>query len=369
MQKSVSYSGIMEAKSSVTLASKMTAEVVEVYYNEGDYVEAGSTIAKLDDSQLVASKETVKSKLDTLQVNYKYLEKEVADYYNSNPAVITVERLKADIEYVSDEKEKMEILFNDGIVSRNAYDEIDHQLKTMQSQLDEAQSNVENNYDSMKNQLNVSYAQLKELETTVKEMNLNIENSEILAPISGNIRMIAKEPGDLAIGGQPFAILDDRSVMTAKVSIVEKDLGVIKKNGEVHLKLTGRDEPIYAEVTRISPYMNNVTKMINIEIDLEKEEINKDIIIGSSVQVEFITSRANNQLVVDRRSLDEQLDGQFVFVIKEGIAVKTQIKTGMEVDDLVVVESGLNEGDLVAIKNLSNIYDEAKVFIYESEGE
>ena len=66
------YTGYIDADNSAAVSTKVTAEVVECFFKEGDYVEAGTMNMKLDDSQLRASRESLEMKLNTIKINYDY---------------------------------------------------------------------------------------------------------------------------------------------------------------------------------------------------------------------------------------------------------------------------------------------------------
>ncbi len=365
LQESIHYEGIMEPKSTVSLSPIITAEVEAIYVQAGDFVEAGTVIGNLDATQLIANKATLESKSNTAQINYDYLKKEVTDYYTSNPSIVTLEKIKSEIAYLNNEKSKMQILLLEGAISQNTYDELEQRLISLNMQLNETKYAVANNYDTLKNQQNITKAQIVELNSTINELNLTIQKTELLSPISGTVRAIYYQPGDLAAAGKPFVIIDDKSEMTVSVSVTEKDLSYIKKGGKV--KLTTIDGTTISDIviSRISPYMNSVTKMNDIEIDIQKDKASESMVIGASVDVEFILSEVYNKPIISKDSLIKQLDATYVYVIQKGVAKKTKITTGLEVEDKIVVLSGLKKGQEIASKNLTSLYDGAHVYVYE----
>ncbi|WP_417204238.1 efflux RND transporter periplasmic adaptor subunit [Acetoanaerobium sticklandii] len=367
LAKSIHYTGLMESKSTVNISSKITAEIKDIYVNEGDWVEKGSLIAKLDDSKLIANKKTLESKLKTLKINSSYISQEVSDYYISSSAIYSLEKLESEITYVNDQKMKMKILLDAGAIPKNTYDELEQQSLSMDIQKNELKTTIDNNYESLENQKNMLNSQVEELKTMIDEIDMTIKDTEIRAPLSGNIRVINYEKGDLAIGTKPFVTIDDRNEMKVLVSVSEKDLSNIKENGKVKLGIIGRGLNLDAQITKISSYMNSKTKMTDVEININQEEILDELIIGSTVDVEFVIEESENSPLISKESLVKQTDATYVYTVKDGLVTKKQVEIGIEVKDKVAILNGIETGEKIAIKNLKNLYDGAKVYIYQGE--
>ena len=367
LTKSIHYTGLMESKSTVNISSKITAEIKDIYVNEGDWVEKGSLIAKLDDSKLIANKKTLESKLKTLKINSSYISQEVSDYYISSSAIYSLEKLESEITYVNDQKMKMKILLDAGAIPKNTYDELEQQSLSMDIQKNELKTTIDNNYESLENQKNMLNSQVEELKTMIDEIDMTIKDTEIRAPLSGNIRVINYEKGDLAIGTKPFVTIDDRNEMKVLVSVSEKDLSNIKENGKVKLGIIGRGLNLDAQITKISSYMNSKTKMTDVEININQEEILDELIIGSTVDVEFVIEESENSPLISKESLVKQTDATYVYTVKDGLVTKKQVEIGIEVKDKVAILNGIETGEQIATKNLKNLYDGAKVYIYQGE--
>ena len=210
-------------------------------------------------------------------------------------------------------------------------------------------------------------SQIEELKTMIDEIDMTIKDTEIRAPLSGNIRVINYEKGDLAIGTKPFVTIDDRNEMKVLVSVSEKDLSNIKENGKVKLGIIGRGLNLDAQITKISSYMNSKTKMTDVEININQEEILDELIIGSTVDVEFVIEESENSPLISKESLVKQTDATYVYTVKDGLVTKKQVEIGIEVKDKVAILNGIETGEKIAIKNLKNLYDGAKVYIYQGE--
>lgn len=366
LTKEINYIGTIEPENSVVLSPKVTSQVFKVNVQEGDSVKKGDVIGKLDDSQLVAALDTIVKKIGTLQVNHVYLNEEVQKYYTSNPMVKKIETLKVNYTYLSDEEQTYRILYEQGVVSESTYDKVKHEKDMLEMQLEEAKASSEDTYNKLKNQRDIAEAQLKELYASVNELKINIAETNMVAPISGKVRMLYYETGDLAAAGKPFAVIDNTESFVVKVSVSEQDLGKISVGSKTVLNITGMGHEIEVKVTRIMPSVNANTRIGEVEIGVA-EPVGANIVTGTSVEVGFITDEVEEGIVISKIAIKDLKDKKFVYVIENDVAHQQEIKTGLVVGDNVQVIEGLNTGEKIAVKNLTRIYDGAKVYVVKGE--
>jgi len=368
LTKEINYIGTVEPENSVTVSSKLTSEVMQRNVQEGDLVKKGDIIARLDDSNLVAILDSTMKKIETLQVSYAYLNKDVETYYATSPMVKKIETLELNHTYLSSEAEKYKILLDNEAVAKSTYDKVKHEADMVKMQLEEAKASSENAYNQLKSQRDSTGGQLKELEAKVNELNISIAEASIVAPISGKVRTIYYQTGDLAAGGKPFAILDETESLTAKVNVSEQDLEKISVGSKVVLNITGVMEGIEAKVTKIPTSVNSNTRIGEVEIAIS-ELGGKDIPAGTSAEVKFITDELQEVIVISRTAIKNLKDKEFVYVLEDDMVHEQEIKTGLVVGDSVQVVEGLNAGAAIAGNNLTRLYDGAQVYVAEGEDE
>jgi hypothetical protein len=80
-----------------------------------------------------------------------------------------------------------------------------------------------------------------------------------------------------------------------------------------------------------------------------------------SCDVDLITGKAENALVVPLAAVVDDGAKHYVFVIKQGKAVKVNVTKGLASDTDVVITSGLHSGDVVATTNVKQLKDGAPV--------
>ncbi|MCD4770359.1 MAG: hypothetical protein K8R35_09345, partial [Bacteroidales bacterium] len=86
---------------------------------------------------------------------------------------------------------------------------------------------------------------------------------------------------------------------------------------------------------------------------------------SGKVSFKFGNSDNASQLVVPLKAVGDDPDGNFVFVLEENgdhyLAKKTKIEIGALVSEGFIVQTGLKEGDFVAIAGIRGLFNGKKV--------
>ena len=93
------------------------------------------------------------------------------------------------------------------------------------------------------------------------------------------------------------------------------------------------------------------------KVELKLDEPDGDIILGIEVKAKIQTANSDEALRVPKDALWEDEEGNFVFVVKDGKAVKTEVETGARNDSMVEICAGIAEGDVVVWNETSEITD------------
>ena len=129
----------------------------------------------------------------------------------------------------------------------------------------------------------------------------------------------------------------------------------------------GSGERSAGQVTMIENTVDPATGMVMIRATMP----NKDELLwpGTLVNTE-LTLRIEKRVTVPAAALQVSQSGQFVFVIKDDVAATVRsIKVERSVDGLAVIQSGLEEGDVVVTDGQLLLSDGTKVTIRSGKAE
>lgn len=364
LREEISYIGTLEGKSTVMVIPKIASEIKKLNFKEGDLVKKGDILAILDDGQFNAKLNTTLQKIETMELNLAYLSGEVKNYYNNNPTVKKIVTAEKNYDYLLGEVKKYKILYENGAIPEETYNKVKHEKEILESQLEELDATSESTYNKLVHEKNMAEMQLKELYAMVEELRVNLDDTVMKSPMDGRIRLLHYSVGDLAMMGKPLATIDDIGDYIIKVNMGELDLAKISIDTKVMVKTKEGGEPIEAMVTNISPSVNPVTRVGEVEIALEFPVEEKDI-IGSSIPVKFIVKEIEEGIVIENGFIKKLEDREVVYVFKDGYVYEKEIKTGEVVGSKTQILEGLEKGEKIAYKNLNTLYDGAKVYVFE----
>ncbi len=181
------------------------------------------------------------------------------------------------------------------------------------------------------------------------------EMVKVLAPVEGVVYELSLNKGDF-VSNQTFIcmIVDDRKKI-ARINVSSEFLGKIKKGSFAEVEI--ENEKFTGKVIRISKYPNNFTNLGGVDIEFE----GKGNFINSGCSVKILLESKKDVFVVPYESIKSDENGDFVFLLKNKIANKIYVKTGLKNQALVEVVNGVVENDTVITIGSDMIKDGQKV--------
>ncbi len=178
----------------------------------------------------------------------------------------------------------------------------------------------------------------------------------IVAPLNGFIIQRAVEPGQTVTVNDPVLVMADRLIVKAEVD--ETDIGSIRVGQAVNIELDAYPgQKIEGKVEHIAFESKTINNVNIYEVDILPERVPAFFRAGMSATVNFVLREKEGVLLLPLRAVKKVLNRSYVFVMpeeaKEPEAI--QIKTGLENDVNVEIESGLSEGVEVFIPTVKMV--------------
>jgi HlyD family secretion protein len=191
----------------------------------------------------------------------------------------------------------------------------------------------------------------------------NLDRAQIRAPFNGMIAELNLEVGELAqaqslsgaASGSSVAVrIVDLKPRLIKGRIDELDLAHVAPGQNARIKIPAIQKALLdAQVTRIVPFVNSSKEQdrtAQVELKLMGEAAKLDprkIPVGASADIEIVTSSKSGALCVPARTVLGTRDSRTVFLLKDGRAIKTAVKTGVGNYERIEILEGLSSGDVV----------------------
>ena len=194
------------------VSSKVPGRILEIRVKEGDYVKAGDTLAILDAPEVRAKMEQAQS-AESAAAALEMKAKNGARKEQIQGAFSVLQQAKAGFEIAEKSYNRVQRLFDEGVMSAQKRDEAFANYKAMEAQMKAAQSQYDMavNGARMEDKLAAS-AQVGRARGAVQEVNSYIHETVQIAQKEGEVTDIYPKVGELVGTGSPImsiAMMDD----------------------------------------------------------------------------------------------------------------------------------------------------------------
>ena len=232
-------------------------------------------------------------------------------------------------------------------------------------------------YDEAKLNFEAAQANLREAQAQKNQLLVQDSRQNVTAPIDGEILILYKQIGAYVTAGTPIALVGNFSKLNfslpiedaqAKKISVGEEFGLNFKNSRAIQKAydteyaagnLGNEQIFPVFVKEIIPNLNQAAAMRKIvfEIDNSAGILEQQTYNG----VELIRNSKHNALTIPLSALDENKKN--IFVVKENILEKREVKIGADDGKFVEILSGLRENEIVVTSATKGLEDGMKVEI------
>ena len=194
------------------VSSKVPGRILELRVSEGDYVKAGDTLAILDAPEVRAKMEQARS-AESAAAAIELKAQNGARKEQIQGAFSVLQQAKAGFEIAEKSYQRIQRLYDCGVVSAQKRDEVYANYKAMEAQMKAAQSQYDMavNGARMEDKL-AAAAQVGRAKGAVQEVNSYINETVQIAQKEGEVADIYPKVGELVGTGSPImsiAVMDD----------------------------------------------------------------------------------------------------------------------------------------------------------------
>ena len=202
----------------VSVAPKVSGQIVEVLIKDNQFVKEGDLVARIDDTDY-------KVKVDQITAQY---ERTLLDQENARA---NFKAADANIELAKKDLERYKNLYESGAVSKQKLDEAQVKYDSAKAQFTRAEQSIFSNNDSK-----VADADLKVVKAQKEQAELNLSYTNVYAPQSGTVASRRVEKGMYVQVGTPlFTIVPEEVWVVANFK--ENQLRHMKPGQTVDIKV------------------------------------------------------------------------------------------------------------------------------------
>lgn len=231
----------------------------------------------------------------------------------------------------------------------------------MESQKSSSEASVLDSYD--KAQLNVD-KEMADLSYQETEREYYIAKAGVTAEFDGIVTSCMALPGAGVAQGTQLLTLESSRDLKVAFDASQYDLEKIKLGQQADVVISG--QTYHGKVSRINRMAErnaSNTPMVGVEIHLLDADDN--IILGLDARLTIYTSEAKNALLIPVEAINADRDGDFLYVVEEGVVVRKPILCGISTDIYTEVLEGITENDMIILSSLTEIEEGMPVTVLQ----
>jgi membrane fusion protein (multidrug efflux system) len=214
----------------------------------------------------------------------------------------------------------------------------------------------------------LSAQQMEQLESTMRANEARVAAARarlneltIRAPFGGRVGLRNVSVGGLVNPGTVITTLDDVSVMKVDFSVPETFLSMLSEGLDIEATTSAYSgERFRGKVLSVGSRVDPMTRSVAVRGQLANREGKLKPGMFMTVQMRSADIKA---LVIPEQALVPERDKQFVFAVRDGKAIKTEIVVGRRRPGDVEVLKGLKLGEQVVIEGTQKVRDAGAVRI------
>lgn len=206
------------------VSSKVPGRILEIRVKEGDFVNAGDTLAIIDAPEVSAKMEQAQSARDAASA-MEQMAQNGARKEQVQAAFQMLQKAKAGLEIAEKSYNRVQRLYDEGVMSAQKRDEAYANYKSMQATAQAAQSQYDMAVNGARQEEKMAaMAQVNRAKGAVNEVNSYIHETVQIAQMAGEVSSIYPKIGELVGTGSPIMTISMMDQMWGTFNVREDQL-------------------------------------------------------------------------------------------------------------------------------------------------
>jgi HlyD family secretion protein len=392
----VTSSGEIKPRNYINIGAEFSGQLTEILVKEGDHVEKGQLLARIDEAQSQADVQAQVAALNSAEADAAASE---AGYKagddNISALQATLEHTKADLDRYNEDFKRGQQLYQQGLIAKSDFEQRKAAYEGQKAAVAEADSRIVQaraQLAQLKATLSSSQKKIAQNQASLNRVNDILKKHNVVAPLSGLVTYLPVRQGETVVPGvqnsegSVIMTIADMSIVTAEVKVDESDIVNIKLGQPTEISIdaipnktfTGRVLEIgntaILRSTGLAASQSNTSSQeakdfkVVVALDSPPEETRP----GLSCTAKITTATRKNVLAIPIQALTVRTVGDLdtsknkpinpdpatvkankveltgVFVISKDLkAPFRKVETGISGASDIEVLSGLEEGDQI----------------------
>lgn len=352
----INAAGIVIPVHEELVSSPIQSRVAKVHAKPGQKVAAGELLLELDDH-------TIRLALDSLREQLAQQENRIGGLtleleQKRKQIVSNIELLELDLQSARVKKERYTTLRKAGGVSGEDMLTAELNVTRFEIQLRQQKELIEDTRRSTSSSIEGARLQKSILQKQIDQQQALLERTRVSAPFAGTLTMLLEEEGASVQMGQLVARVSEPDNYKVEASLSDFHARMLSPGLAVRVE---QDKEILSgRVQTILPEIQNGTIKLIVALD---QPHHPQLRNKMRVDVAVITGEKPGALLVDTGPGFNGKGRQAVWVVREGLARKTEIEIGASDGKVVEIVSGAQLHDKLIVSDTSSFKEHSTVRI------
>ena len=320
IEQTTALMGTVQPSDTYYITPKVAGELVEIYVQNGQSVEAGAPIAKIDNQKQI---DAAKSQMEAANASVQAASQQAAT--------------------AQDAVNRMTPLYESGDISVQSYNQTANSAKAAASQVDAAKAQAASaklNYETQ------------------------VEFATVTAPATGVVQNQNMTLHGMVSQSSQLCVITGTGAKVVKFNVTEDVLQNLTMGQTVTVEKNGTSYS--GTITKLTKLVDPQSGLFPVEATLSGAEALSD---GSSTKLSLVAAKADHALLVPVDAVYYSGGNPYVYTYENGLVKRVFITTGISDDQYYEVTDGLDGTEQIVNSWTDDIYDGAEVRIVDADGQ
>lgn len=320
IEQTTALMGTVQPSDTYYITPKVAGELVEIYVQNGQSVEEGAPIAKIDNQKQI---DAAKSQMEAANASVQAASQQAAT--------------------AQDAVNRMTPLYESGDISVQSYNQAANSAKAAASQVDAAKAQAASaklNYETQ------------------------VEFATVTAPAAGVVQNQNMTLHGMVSQSSQLCVITGTGAKVVKFNVTEDVLQNLTLGQTVTVEKNGSSYS--GTVTKLTKLVDPQSGLFPVEATLSGADALSD---GSSTKLSLVAAKADHALLVPVDAVYYSGGNPYVYTYENGLVKRVFITTGISDDQYYEVMDGLDGTEQIVNSWTDDIYDGAEVRIVDANGQ
>ena len=320
IEQTTALMGTVQPSDTYYITPKVAGELVEIYVQNGQSVEEGAPIAKIDNQKQI---DAAKSQMEAANASVQAASQQAAT--------------------AQDAVNRMTPLYESGDISVQSYNQTANSAKAAASQVDAAKAQAASaklNYETQ------------------------VEFATVTAPAAGVVQNQNMTLHGMVSQSSQLCVITGTGAKVVKFNATEDVLQNLTMGQTVTVEKNGTSYS--GTITKLTKLVDPQSGLFPVEATLSGADALSD---GSSTKLSLVAAKADHALLVPVDAVYYSGGNPYVYTYENGLVKRVFITTGISDDQYYEVTDGLDGTEQIVNSWTDDIYDGAEVRIMNADGQ